>query len=170
MYCMGLRPGILCGKDKDDPSGFRGAYWEEFKKFFRETLNNQCFKKESIRILIQTKDYLKNAPFRVVGNALKADGTKDKILVRLISDEWKKNIEKSLGEGNDNFKYNYNFAVFDDKYFRLEYEANSYRALGSFRSDQLRDRLSKLFNDAFNAAEDITNEVRELDSIEANLL
>ena len=39
MYCTGLRPGILCGRDENDPDGFKGAYWEEFEKLISDSFN-----------------------------------------------------------------------------------------------------------------------------------
>lgn len=162
MYCTGLRPGILCGKDENDPKGFRGAYWEEFKRFFSVTLKEKTYGRECIRILIQTEEYLENAPFHEVSKALNNVDTRNKIIVKRLADGWKEKIENTLGKEGNNLKFNYNFAIYDNMYFRLEYEADSYRALGSFRNDPLRERLSKLFEDAFNAAGDITERVREL--------
>ena len=161
MYCTGLRPGILCGRDENDPDGFKGAYWEEFKKFFSETIKSVGFKDNSIRILIQEDDWINNAPFRLIGNALRDDNTKNKIKVKIISEESKQQIENVLGKP-DKDNINYNFSIFDEKAFRLEYEADSYRALGSFNSSSWSRMLSKLFQDAFDKADDITKKVREL--------
>ncbi len=153
MYCTGLRPGILCGKDDNDESGFRGAYWIEFKKFFLETIKSPDYGENSIRILIQKDDWIENAPFRVVGNALRDSITANKIQVRIITEESKVEIENFLGKP-DNDKINYNFAIYDDKAFRLEYEADSYRALGSFNSSSWCNLLSSMFEKAFEKAND----------------
>ena len=161
MYCTGLRPGILCGRDENDPNGFKGAYWEEFKKFFSETIRSKDFPENSIRILIQRDDWIDNAPLRLVGNALRDNSTRNKIKVKIITPESKQQIENALGKP-DNDNVNYNFSIFDDKAFRLEYEADTYRALGSFNSSSWSKMLSKMFEDAFEKANDITERVRNL--------
>lgn len=162
MYCTGLRPGILCGKNEGDHEGWEGAYWQEFKKFFQETIKSEKFGNESIRILIQTKKYLEYAPFRVVRDALNDEATENKIKVHLISEESKRKIEKALGGSEE--KPQINFAIFDGCAFRLEYESDSYRALGSFNAPSWKDILTNIFNAAFQdkKAKDITNDVRQL--------
>lgn len=163
MYCTGLRPGILCGVDENDPVGFRGSYWSEFQRFFSKTILSPNFKGGSIRILVQTKDHFDKAPFRVVSEALNNLITKHKIKVALIDPKSKKRIETILGKlDNDNPEVNYNFSIFDNEFFRLEYEANSYRALGSFNSPSWCEILSCMFEIAFNEAVDITSEVEKL--------
>ncbi len=164
MYCTGLRPGILCGKDDD--KGFEGAYWEEFQRFFKETIRSEEFKDESVRILVQRKDWLSYPPFDVVGSALRDPATTNKIKVKLISDKSKEQIERILGKQKGE-NGNYNFAIFDRKAFRLEYEADSYRALGSFNSPSWSDLLTDMFNKAYanENAEDITMEVYNLPNL-----
>ena len=161
MYCTGLRPGILCGSDND--KGFKGAYWEEFQHFFNETIVSDAFGDNSVRILVQKKDWLKNPPFGVVRNALINPRTTNKIKVKLISEESKDQIEMILGKQKGE-NGNYNFAIFDCKAFRLEYEADSYRALGSFNSPSWTKILTNLFNVAFDNknTKDITEDVRRL--------
>lgn len=153
MYCTGLRPGILCGEGDD---GFKGAYWDEFQRFFNETIVSEAFVDESVRILVQREDWLYNPPFGVVGNALRNPATQNKIKVKLISKESKEQIEKILGNPKGE-NGNYNFAIFDRKAFRLEYEADSYRALGSFNSPSWTKILTNMFNVAFDKALDITS-------------
>jgi hypothetical protein len=153
MYCTGLRPGILCGEGDD---GFKGAYWEEFQHFFNETIKSDAFGDESVRILVQTTEWIDNPPFGVVSNALNDPVTRDKIKVKLISEESKGQIEKILGKQKGE-NGNYNFAIFDRKAFRLEYEADSYRALGSFNSPSWTRILTNMFNVAFIKAVDITS-------------
>lgn len=159
MYCTGLRPGILCGVDEGDAEGFKGSYWDEFKRFFQETLLSDNFVNNSVRLLVQTDRFINNAPFRIVGNALRNPQTQSKIQVRLISEESKKRIEDFFGN-QDCPNVNYNFAIFDGKAFRLEYEPDSYRALGSFNNPSWGRLLSDMFNEAFNSAINIADRVR----------
>lgn len=155
MYCTGLRPGILCGSNNND-KGFRGAYWEEFQRFFNDTIASDAFGDGSICILVQKKDWLNNPPFGVVGNALRNPETSNKIKVKLISEESKGQIEKILGKQKGK-NGTYNFAIFDHMAFRLEYEADSYRALGSFNNTSWTRILTNMFNVAFDKAVDITS-------------
>jgi hypothetical protein len=170
MYCTGLRPGILCGKDEGDKKGWEGAYWHEFKKFFHETIKSDKFKEDSIRILIQTEKYINNAPFRVVRNALNDDATRNKIKIHLISEDSKRKIENALGGSEKNPQIN--FAIFDGQAFRLEYEADSYRAIGSFNTPSWKDILTSIFKAAFEdeEARDITDNVRNLPPFITNTL
>ena len=156
MYCQGLRPGILCGKHEGDGNGYEGSYWFEFKKFFKERIKSDSFTKGSIRILIQKKDWIGNAPFRIIIDALVDPKLAEKIQVKLISNEARKNIEKVLGEDKD---VNYNFSIYDNIAFRLEYEPDNYRALGSFNSPLWCSMLLELFDDAFKTATDINNDI-----------
>ncbi|MBR4919095.1 MAG: hypothetical protein IKZ56_13245 [Bacteroidales bacterium] len=156
MYCQGLRPGILCGEQEGDNTGAEGAYWYEFKKFFQERIQSDDFTNDSIRILIQKKNWIKNAPFRLIREVLANPDLSKKIQVRIISDEARTSIEKALGEDSD---VNYNFSIYDGKAFRLEYEPDNYRALGSFNSPSWCSLLLKLFDNAFNTATDIKGEI-----------
>lgn len=161
MYCQGLRPGILCGKNEGDGEGFEGAYWEVFKTFFSETLKSKHndFQEDCIRILIQDTKWLNNQPFNIISKALNDPITASKIVVKKIRDKEREKIESILG--NENYS-NYNFATFDDKAFRLEYEPNEYKAMGSFNNPSWCTTLNTLFDYAFNNAEDITRYVKDL--------
>lgn len=159
MYCQGLRPGILCGKQEGDGEGFEGAYWQEFKKFFDETITSEQFKENSIRILIQNEQWLENAPFQKISSALRNEKTSKKITVKVIKDEDKLQIENSLGK---KVASNYNFSIYDEKAFRLEYEPDVYQAIGSFNSPSWCELLSNMFRHSYDDATDITNKVRDL--------
>ena len=159
MYCQGLRPGILCGVKEGDNKGAEGAYWHEFKKFFQERIKSNDFTNGSIRILIQKKDWIQNAPFRIIGEALADSSINEKIQIKIISDEARFGIEKALGQAKD---VNYNFSIYDRKAFRLEYEPDNYRALGSFNSPSWCSLLLELFNNAFATATDIKDEILQL--------
>lgn len=159
MYCQGLRPGILCGRQEGDGEGFEGAYWEEFKKFFSETISSPNFADNSIRILIQNEQWLEYAPFQKVAEALRNGTTKNKITVKVIKPEDKRQIEESLGKKDS---INYNFSIYDNKAFRLEYEPDEYQAIGSFNSPSWCELLSNMFQHSYEAATDITDKVRNL--------
>lgn len=150
LYCRGLTPGILCGKEEKDGIGFEGAYWEEFKRFFDNTIKSSKFNNNSIQILIQDDSYLNNQPFIKVKAALRNPETKNKIQVRKITPNSKAEIDKFLGNSKGE---NYNFAVFDGKAFRLEYNPDTYQAIGSFHSLSWCNLLGALFDKAFNQAE-----------------
>lgn len=155
MYCQGLRPGILCGKSEEDPEGYKGAYWAQFQEFFTNTIKSDAFEKESVRILIQDKQWIGNMPFKIIGKALQNEITKSKIRVKVISTEARNLIEESLGKKENT---NYNFSIYDNKAFRLEYEPNEYLAIGSFNDSSWCKLLGEMFNYAFEdqRAEDIT--------------
>lgn len=159
MYCQGLRPGILCGKQEGDGEGFEGAYWNEFKKFFNETIVSEGFASGSIRILIQNEQWLGNAPFQKIAEALNNETTSNKIVVKVIKQEDKERIEACLGKKES---INYNFSIYDGRAFRLEYEPNSYQAIGSFNNIAWSSLLKEYFDPAFNNAKDITNSLREM--------
>jgi hypothetical protein len=165
MYCCGLRPGILCGKDeqqdKKNGGGYRGSYWKVFKKFFTD---DEIYNKK-VKILIQTKEYTNNLPFKIVKDSLKKNNN---IEVKKIDDKWKNfidifldaivppniyeyNKQRNLGSG----KSKYNFSVFDKERFRLEYDIDSYKAIGSFNSKSWCDILTALFDKAFEDAEPV---------------
>ncbi|MBO4876037.1 MAG: hypothetical protein J5542_12100 [Bacteroidales bacterium] len=146
MYCKGLTPGILCGKKEGDGDGFEGAYWAEFKYFFKEKIKSI----EKVEILLQEKTYLSNEPFKIIEKA--CEENKNKIEVKKITPESKEKIEKFLGNENGE---EYNFAVFDDRAFRLEYKPEDYQAIGSFCNPTWCKMLSQLFDYAFKDAEDI---------------
>ena len=159
MYCTGLRPDLLCGKEEGDGNGFEGAYWAEFKHFFGDVIKDTKFGPNSIKILIQSTEWINNAPFKIIGQALNNTDTAGKIQVRLIAQSMKEQIEDLLGKQEG---YNYNFAIFDNKAFRLEFDAENYQALASFNSESWSKFLSKLFEEAFGNATDITNNIRNI--------
>lgn len=153
LYCRGLSPGILCGKDEGDGKGFEGAYWEEFKRFF--DVKKKKYESISVEILIQDTTWLYNQPFQIIKETIKDS----KIQVKKISDVSKKRIEELLGNTNGE---NYNFAIFDGKAFRLEYNPNNYQAMGSFNNPSWCNFLTYLFDTAFEKASQIgvdTNDV-----------
>lgn len=154
MYCQGLRPGILCGKDENDSEGFCGSYWKIFEKFFSETIKSKSFGDGSIRILIQRRDWFTNKPFQVIKNALGNSDMNNKILVRQIREDARKHIENLLGKKNDDT--NYNFSIFDNKAFRLEYDPDRFKAIGSFNDTTWCNLLKGMFDYAFSTATPIS--------------
>lgn len=138
MYCTGLRPGIL-----DEANG---AYWNEFQKFFDETV--ESFEDHKVQILVQKNEWIQGKPFKHVWEAKNKNS--NKIDVRMVTEEGKKYIEDKFGGLGDNEKYNYNFSVFDNIAFRLEYKPDDYKAIASFRNESWSTELSKIFDEVFN--------------------
>lgn len=167
MYCQGLRPGILCGMNEGDGMGLEGTYWQTFRSFFNEKISKNNFGENSVRILIQKVDWVDYQPFKVVRSALKScnTGKCKKIVVKLIEKENEKKIESLLGNIKNNDKESdesdYNFSVYDDKAFRLEYEPNKYRAIGSFNCESWSSQLNGIFDKAFSSAMDITDKLSD---------
>lgn len=159
MYCQGLSPGILCGAKEKDGTGFEGAYWSEFKRFFSETLKSDSFGPNSVKILIQKQDWINNQPFQIISQALQSQKTQGKIIVKQISSESKSEIERVLGNSGNN---EYNFAIFDNIAYRLEYNPNDYQANGSFNNPSWCAILNSLFDYAFKSAKDITKDIKQL--------
>lgn len=152
LYCRGLTPGILCGKEEGDGEGFEGAYWHEFKQFFKETIKSEKFGSDSVKILIQDTSWINNQPFKLIKEALTNPTTKNKIKVKQITTTSKAEIERLLGNKDDQ---NYNFAIFDSKAFRLEYRPNDYQAIGSFNNPSWCSMLNTLFDYAFYYADEV---------------
>ena len=152
LYCRGLTPGILCGKEEKDGDGFEGVYWEEFKLFFKDTIKSSAFEEDSVQILIQEDTFLGNQPFMRVREAMQNPELKNKISVRKITADSKAQIDDFLGNKKGE---KYNFAIFDGKAFRLEYDPDTYQAIGSFHSLSWCKLLGTLFDTAFEQAEQI---------------
>ena len=149
LYCRGLSPGILCGETEEDSKGFRGAYWEEFKKFFETTIDTKVF---AIQILLQSREYLGNLPFKKIKEASERINN-SKIQVRAIRSDDKEKIDNELKKRKRG--HDYNFAIFDGRAFRLEYDPDEYMAIGSFSSPSWCAELNMLFDDAFKNADRI---------------
>lgn len=143
MYCTGLRPGILCGKQEGDGKGYEGAYWDVFKSFFKEKNVNKL---EGIKIMIQNNKWIDNMPFKVVRNC--KNNCPGKIEVRKINNKGIRNLSKLLQiDGKTNF------AVFDGTAYRIEYDPDHYLASCSFNDPEMCAFLSKTFEEEFNKAE-----------------
>lgn len=157
MYCTGLRPGILCGKNEGDGEGFEGAYWKTFKDFFSKT-NLAKFKRGSIKILIQRKDWIRNRPFAIVREAQKC--YPDIIEIKWIRHNSIGWISKLL-RGNGSCLGKNNFSVFDNRAYRIEYDQNNYLATGSFNDLEMCRQLSYIFDREFKRA----SQLEELNNI-----
>lgn len=157
LYCRGLTPGILCGKDEGDGTGFEGAYWNEFKRFFQETIMSNTFGPNSVEILIQEQKWIYNQPFNIIKKSMLNSSVKGKIKVKQIAYNSKDQIEAYLGRKNGTIMKsgNYNFAIFDGKAFRLEYDTKDYQAIGSFNNPSWCSLLTALFDYAFYNAKEI---------------
>ena len=145
MYCTGLRPGILCGRREGDGLGYEGAYWEAFKDFFSEK-NIRKFSPGSIKILIQTDRYKSYLPFRKVFKCM--ENCPGIIEVKLIRKNGIRDLFRFLNTGGLGKN---NFAIFDDKAYRIEYDMDKYLSSGSFYDPEkckiLREMFDKEFKD-----------------------
>ncbi|GEM_PF-3438340 len=154
MYCTGLRPGILCGKYEGDGKGYEGAYWTAFKDFFTESNIKKISNKHGkIQILIQKKNWIGNLPFkRVFDCQKKCPGT---IEVRWIKKKGISNLFSILHNNNSIGKDN--FAIFDGRAYRIEYDPDRFMASGSFNDVEMCTFLSKIFDKEFESATEITS-------------
>lgn len=149
MYCTGLRPGILCGKKEGDGRGYEGAYWDAFKNFFSD--KNEIFKKNGtnkIQILIQTKKWLHYMPFKKVAKCM--ENHPGYIQVRHIRKNGIAHLFDYLNidKGGKN-----NFAIFDDKAYRIEYNPDRFFAEGSFYDPKMCKYLGGIFDYEFENAD-----------------
>lgn len=152
MYCTGLRPGILCGKDEGDGKGYEGAYWEAFKEFFT-TSNIKNYSKNAIQILVQTDKWKENLPFRRVFECQKE--YPEQVSVRIIK---RSSIRYLFGLLNDTVRLGKNnFAIFDGTAYRMEYNPDRFLAKGSFNDPKTCSFLSDLFDEEFCKSEIVIN-------------
>lgn len=133
MYATGLKPELIT----------TSPYFEEFKRLFTDNRSIN-----SVKILVETTDYIKERPFQIVQNALienkDNNNSSKQIEVRRITEECKNIIKRTLDLSSCNF------AVFDDNMFRLEYEPTQYKAFASFNHLEMSSKLSELFDTAFS--------------------
>lgn len=77
------------------------------------------------------------------------DSYKEKVEAFQIPAESKEKIYKHFRNNKCNF------AVFDEKRYRYEYDCNAFRAYGSFNSPETSRQMIDLFDEAFSAASGI---------------
>ena len=156
MYCAGLRPGILCGKEEgangdEKKVGFQGVYWTEFKRLFEKRIEDSSFGKNSVKSLIQSDEYLQNMPFKKIKeSAARNNEIKNKIEVKRITDSDRAYVKYVLSSIKCNGDYN--FSVFDNTMFRLEYDIDQYKAIGSFNDPSWCKILNALFDVVYESA------------------
>lgn len=145
MFCHGLKPQLF----------ETGRYKDAVVKYL------DYFPYKTIRILVETEEYLDQKPFslfysqklvrikREKAEKLEENSYGKSIEIKVLRETDKDNIFKELSTNHCNF------SVFDDDKFRLEIDPENYRAIGSFNSKGQAKVLITLFDDAFNNAKEV---------------
>ena len=126
IYCEGFKPNLI----KTDP------YWTALNQYLLEDANNR------LDVLVESDEYKDEKPLQILKEAMDRRHN-DTIHVKKISKAGKELIADRFGNGHCNF------AVFDDKKFRFEYDPENYRAFGSFNQPDKCEILTELFDNAF---------------------
>lgn len=127
IYCEGFKP-MLIGTD---------PYWTALNKYLLEDSANE------LDVLVESDNYIEEKPLQTLKEAIERRNN-ETIRVKKISAAGKQLITNRFGKGHCNF------AVFDDKKFRFEYDPYNYKAFGSFNQPDKCEILAKLFNEAFD--------------------
>ena len=112
------------------------------KQFITELIETIRNKETVLKICVKDNCQFNNFQTEIV-NLSKS--YPDKIYIKIASQEFRESIVKS-------FESDINFAIGDDKMFRLEYgdiEANERKAFCSFNNEEYPSKLSKIFNTYF---------------------
>ena len=128
IYCCGFRPDLITTE----------PYWGELNNYLKNP-------QHILHVLIEQDNYKTEEPLTRLHEIMnqRQDET---IQVRLISNEGKQMITDRFGTGHCNF------AVFDGKKFRFEYDPDFFKAFGSFNQPDKCKILTELFDDAFNVS------------------
>lgn len=126
IFSEGFRPDII-----------QNPYLEELLKYTAD-------KNKSLRILLESDKYIHEGPLEVILQERERRNADEGIIeVRVITKEDKEHIFKQLKCKQCNF------AVFDNKMYRFEYDPKNYKAYGSFNHENNSQYLLKLFDAAF---------------------
>jgi hypothetical protein len=123
---------MLCHKLSPD------IFTEEYKTAFRNFLDGFG---HSIKIMVKSDDDCHQGFF---GELLLAQ--KENADIRVISEKAVNEISKNTGF------VDCDFAVFDGKMFRFEYNAKERESIGSFNNEDISSRLKNEFNNHFESA------------------
>ena len=132
IYCQGFRKDLIC----EEP------YWTSLQNYLNDP-------KKKLKVLVESSDHLNEDPIRLLFSTQK-ERNDDSIELRKINAGDKRHIEQTLDDNDCNF------AVFDDKMFRFEYDPNGFKAFGSFNSPDRCRILTNLFDMVFKRAEIIS--------------
>lgn len=112
--------------------------------YLAELHNYLADKNKSLKILLESDKYIKEAPLVLIlqekSRRTAVDGT---IEVRLITKEDRETIFSELRCKQCNF------SIFDQRMYRFEYDPKNYKAYGSFNHEKNSQYLLNLFDGAF---------------------
>ncbi len=129
MFCRGLMPELTS----------RNVYFDAFSNYIERGGH--------LSLLVETKDYMNERMFRFLLDKLRNGN--DRIQIKQIIEKDKCELFKDLKSEHCNF------AVFDEKIVRFEYNPDNYLAFGSFNYPDMANFLTNKFNDVFKSATDI---------------
>lgn len=102
--------------------------------------------KNELSVLVESDNYIHEEPICLLKSYREKGAS---IELKKIRETDKEKIFKELNTQHCNF------AVFDNDKFRLEYEPEEYKAMGSFNQPEKCKTLIDLFNNAFSKADPI---------------
>jgi hypothetical protein len=118
-------------------------YWSILKKYV-------CDKTKSLNVLVENSNHLHEAPMQLLLEERARRSADDSpIHIRLIGEKDKEHIFRELKCEQCNF------AVFDEKMYRFEYDPKKYKAFGSFNHEANCSYLIGLFDNAFDKAQEL---------------
>lgn len=132
---------------------FSEGFKPELIMNYYESLKSYLESGKQIKVLLEKNDYVNDDPFQLLvefANKRKENGDVSSIQCRLITKESRAFLE------NLNSSH-YNFSVFDNDKFRLEFDPENYRAMGSFNDEIRVLNLKNIFYKAFEASEPLIN-------------
>ncbi len=100
--------------------------------------------------MVETKEAVDQEPIRMLKAAYQS--SPDRVSLKLITPEDRKELIAQLGGGHRNF------AVFDNEKYRMEYDPDDFKAFGSFNDIETCSRLTSLFDGAFEKATSLMEE------------
>ncbi len=121
---------MLCHKLSDD------IFTEEYKSAFKNFIGNP---NHSVRIMVKSD---KDCHAGFFGELLEEGN----VTIHVMHEDAVGEISKNIGFDDCDF------AVFDGKMFRLEYDASQRKSLGSFNDTTIAERLTAQFDKYFEGA------------------
>lgn len=134
MFCEGFKPDLIKQQD----------YWKALSAYLEQ-------KDRTLKVLVNSDAWVAQDPLQTLFKKQLERGNDNTIQVRLITDEGRNTIRAQFNGAMNNF------AVFDTKMYRLEYNPNEYKAFGSFNNPDDAELLLKLFNNVFENSKPLSN-------------
>lgn len=128
IYCKGLRPELLL----EEP------YWSSFKRYTEN-------RSKKMLVLVESEEAVNEEPIQHL-KKVREEGNHN-VSVRVIHSSYREKFRKKFGRDNCNF------AVYDDKMYRMEYDPEHFKAFGSFNNIAVSKQLIEAFDDAYSHAE-----------------